>query len=272
MRNDQVSSLTDLAEEIRRQSLGLVHGGNASHIGSALSCADILAVLYGSILRNKPGAPDWADRDRLILSKGHAVVALYSVLAAMGYFAPSLLAEFGRPGTLLAGHATGGSVPGIEFSTGSLGHGLSLAVGTALALQQASSPSRVFCVISDGECQEGSVWEAALLARQWGLENLHAVIDANGQQGLGEVEGIARLESLVDKWQAFGWNVREVDGHDLAALDESLGRSGSEIPNVTIARTVKGRGVSFMENRLEWHYRSPDDSDMAEALRQLESP
>jgi transketolase len=268
----EFDTVMELARGIRRHSLCMTERASSSHVASALSCADILAVLYGSVMNHSPEASTCSGRDRLIFSKGHAAVALYSALALVGYMEPGRLAEFGTPGTALAGHVTAGEIPGIECSTGSLGHGLPLAVGTSLAIRDAGSSARVFCVMSDGECQEGSVWEAALLARQWGLDNLHAVIDANGQQGLGAVDGIVRLESLVDKWQAFGWNVREVDGHDLAALDESLGRTGSEAPNLTIARTVKGRGVSFMEDLLEWHYRSPSDSDLAQALRELEAP
>jgi transketolase len=206
------------------------------------------------------------------MSKGHAAVALYSCLASSGYFGEELLDGFGSDGTPLAGHVTAGLIAGVEVSAGSLGHGLSLATGIALSLAHQQDESRVFCLISDGECQEGSTWEAALLASHWSLPNLHVVIDANGQQGLGAVEAIANLEPLADKWLAFGWSVTTVDGHDLVELEHALSRRNDSGPCVTIARTIKGKGVSFMEDQLQWHYKSPNEEQVNLALAELGNP
>jgi transketolase len=260
-----------LAREARKHSLRMTSLAGSSHVGSALSCCDILGVLYSTVLNHRPEQPDWPDRDRFIMSKGHAAVALYAVLAESGYFDVSLLDEYGSIGTPFAGHVTAGHIPGVEFSAGSLGHGLPLAVGVALGLRKTLSDAQVFCLMSDGECQEGSVWEAALLARQWRLGNLHVVIDANAQQGLGPVSEIADLEPFGDKWAAFGWRVCEVDGHDPLALTGALHQREHDVPTVTIARTVKGRGVSFMEGRLEWHYRSPSEAELQDSIQELES-
>ena len=260
-----------LATDIRRRALRMTHHGGTSHIGSALSCADILAVLYGSVMRYHVTDPSWQARDRFVMGKGHAAVALHACLASIGYFPESLLETFGVDGSPLAGHVTAGIVPGVEISSGSLGHGLPQAVGMALAIAQRREESRVFCLMSDGECQEGSTWEAALLAPQWALSNLHVIIDANGQQGLGAVEDIARLEPLADKWLAFGWDAISVDGHDLLQLERALSRRSSR-PCVTVARTVKGKGVSFMEDQLEWHYKSPSEEELKSALAELGNP
>lgn len=261
----------ELAKDIRLHSLRMTHHAGTSHIGSALSCADILAVLYGSVMRHDPNAPSWQARDRFVMGKGHAAVALHACLASSGYFPKTVLDSFGVDGSPLAGHVTAGLVPGVDLSSGSLGHGLPQAAGIALALKIQKSQSRVFCLLSDGECQEGSTWEAALLAPQWSLSNLHVIIDANGQQGLGAVKDIADLEPLSDKWTSFGWIVNDVDGHDLMALDRALSTSASNQPAVTIARTVKGKGVSFMEDVLEWHYMSPSRQHMEMAIAELDA-
>lgn len=261
-----------LAVDIRRQALRMTHHAGTSHIGSALSCADILAVLYASVMRHKVHEPSWQTRDRFVMGKGHAAVALHACLASVGYFPESMLETFGVDGSPLAGHVTAGIVPGVEISSGSLGHGLPQAVGMALALKINDISSRVFCLLSDGECQEGSTWEAAVLARQWSLSNLHVIIDANGQQGLGRVEDIAALEPLADKWLAFGWDVTSVDGHDLVHLEQELSRSSGYQPCVTLARTVKGKGISFMEDELTWHYKSPSEEQLKLALAELGNP
>ena len=259
-----------LARRIRARSLQLTHRAGTSHVASALSCADILAVLYTSVMRHDPLEPTWPDRDRFIMGKGHAAVALYSCLSSAGYFPEELLDSFGHDGSLLAGHVTAGVLPGVEISSGSLGHGLPQAVGIAQALQVQGSESRVFCLLSDGDCQEGSTWEAVLLAPQWFLARLHVVVDANGQQGLGRVKDIADLEPFSDKWASFGWDVEAVDGHDHGALDRALSRVATRRPLVTIARTTKGKGVPYMEDRLEWHYRSPTPDELHQALEALE--
>jgi transketolase len=258
------------ARDIRMECVRMVHRARSSHIGGALSIADILAVLYGGVLRHDPQRPDWPERDRFVLSKGHACVAAYAALALRGFFPVADLNGFYQNGTKLAGHITAGT-PGVEVSTGSLGHGLSIACGLALGLLRDGSSSRVYTVLSDGECDEGSTWEAALFAPHQSLDNLIAVVDYNKIQSLGRVSEILALEPFADKWRAFGWSVREVDGHDLAELDRTL-RSvpfDRRRPSCVIAHTVKGKGVSFMENRLLWHYRPPSDDEMTRALEEL---
>lgn len=269
--NSEHSLESNLARVIRRLAMEMIATSRASHIGSALGCADIIAILYCRVLNHRVHDHAWPGRDRFIMGKGHAAVALYACLAEFGYFPKRLLDGYGEDGSKLAGHVTAGALPGIEMSAGSLGHGLPQSAGMALALKLKGSAARVFCLLSDGECQEGSTWEAALTARQWGLSNLHAIIDLNGQQGLGYTRDIADLEPLVDKWRAFGWDAAQVDGHNLVDLEVMLSRV-SDTPKVTIARTVKGRGVSFMEDQLKWHYRSPSAEELALALRELESP
>jgi len=262
-----------LAMRIRGHAVRMVSAANASHIGSCLSAADILAVLYAKILRIDPARPDWPDRDRFILSKGHAAAVLYSVLAERGFFPTEWLDTYCRDGSKLTGHATA-SVPGVEVSTGSLGHGLPIACGMALAGKRKASPGRVFCLLSDGECDEGSVWEAALFAPQHRLDNLVAIVDHNQLQGFGAVKEVLDLDPFAAKWQAFRWAAREVDGHDAAALEAVLAGVPFEPgrPSVVIAHTVKGKGVAYMENELAWHYRSPNAAQLEQAVRELERP
>jgi len=266
-----IPSSTELARRIRCHALRMAHHARASHIGSCLSCADVLAVLYHEVLRVDPGRPDWPDRDRFILSKGHAAAALYAVLAERGFFPVSRLSTFGDDGTQLATHVARHGVPGVDFATGSLGHGLSVGAGMALAGQRDGRPTRVFVLLSDGECDEGSTWEAALFAAHHGLDNLVAIVDYNKIQSFGRVSEVLGLEPLADKWQSFGWAVRELDGHEhthisgaLRAVPFTPGR-----PSVLVAHTIKGKGVSFMEDQLLWHYRSPDDAQLAAALSEL---
>ncbi|HZQ78242.1 MAG TPA: transketolase [Acidimicrobiia bacterium] len=249
----------DLAASIRLRAMEMTHRGGASHIGSGLSIADIMAVLYGRVLRVDPSDPTRYDRDRLVVSKGHAAAVVYATLAVRNFFPESWLADYHQDGQLLGGHVTAHGIPGVEVSTGSLGHGLPVGLGMALASQRFGPPYRVFVVLSDGECDEGSVWEAALLASHHGVDNLIAIIDYNKLQSLDTVERTVRLEPLGDKWRAFGWEVREIDGHD---HDELL-KAFSAVPRLSgrptcfVAHTVKGKGVPEMENRVEWHYRSP---------------
>jgi transketolase len=260
-----------LAKKIRLHALHMIHRAKSSHLGSAYSMADLLAVLYGRILRIDPHKPDAADRDRFVLSKGHACAALYAVLAERGFFPQEWLQNFYQDGAPLAGHATHVGVPGVEVSTGSLGHGLPLACGMALVGKRDRQAYRVFTLLSDGECDEGSTWEAALFAPHHGLDNLIAIIDYNQIQSLGTVKEVLDLEPFAAKWKAFGWAVREIDGHDCAQIEHALislpFESGK--PTCVIARTVKGKGVSFMENKLLWHYRSPDANEMALAQAEL---
>ena len=260
-----------LAKKIRRHALHMIHRAKSSHLGSAYSMADLLAVLYGKILRINPHKPDAADRDRFVLSKGHACAALYAVLAERGFFPKEWLQNFYQDGERLAGHATHVGVPGVEVSTGSLGHGLPLACGMALVGKRDRQAHRIFTLLSDGECDEGSTWEAALFAPHHGLDNLIAIIDYNHIQSLGPVKEVLDLEPFAAKWKAFGWAVREIDGHDCAQIESTLINLPFEPgkPTCVVAHTVKGKGVSFMENKLLWHYRSPDAEEMALALAEL---
>ncbi len=268
-RSDQ--ELLVLARQIRVKSLRMIHRAKSSHAGSALSMADLLAVLYGRILRVDPLRPDWPDRDRFILSKGHACSALYATLAERGFFPGTWLDEFYLDGSHLAGHATHTGVPGVEVSTGSLGHGLSIACGMALAGKRDAAPYRVFVLLSDGECDEGSTWEAALFAPHHHLDNLIAIVDYNKIQSLGTVKEVLDLDPLAAKWRSFGWAVREIDGHSFEQIKPALREVPAEQgkPTCIIAHTVKGKGVSFMENKLLWHYRAPDPEEMHSALSEL---
>jgi transketolase len=265
---------TDLARRVRRDVLRMVHRARASHVGTCLSIADVLAVLYSEILAVDAARPTAPDRDRFVLSKGHGGAALYAVLAECGFFPTAWLDDYCADGSRLAGHATHHGVPGVEVSTGSLGHGLPLACGMALAAKRGGRRTRVVALLSDGECDEGSTWEAALFAPQHGLDNLTAIVDYNGIQSFGRVADVLDLAPLADKWRAFRWNVEEVDGHDHAALTRSLaapvGASGR--PRAVVAHTVKGKGVSFMEDELAWHYRSPSEAELAAALAELGAP
>ena len=249
-----------LAWLIRRHGIEMTHLSGGSHIGAVLSAADILAVLYADILRYDPENPEWDGRDRFIMSKGHAGAAVYAALAESGFFAPAELKTHYQNGSRLSGHVSH-HLPGVDLSTGSLGHGLCAAAGMALAAKQDGKHHRVFAVLGDGECDEGSVWEAALFANQYRLENLVAIIDHNHMQSLDTCEKTLELEDFGAKWRAFGWNVIELNGHDHNALRSALTdtRSAGHKPTVVIANTVKGKGVSFMENDILWHYRFPHD-------------
>ena len=266
-------SAQELSLRVRRHVVRMTHRAQSAHVGGALSMADLLAVLYGGWLRVDPAAPSWPARDRFILSKGHACTALYAVLAERGFFSTDLLTSFYTDGARLAGHVTT-SVPGIEVSTGSLGHGLALACGMALAGRRDQDPYRAIALLSDGECDEGSIWEAALFAPHHRLDNLLVIVDYNAIQSLGRVKDILNLDPLADKWRAFGWGVREIDGHHHAVIEDALNGVPFEAgrPSCIVARTVKGKGVSFMEDRLLWHYRSPDAEELARALAELEGP
>ena len=262
----------ELARRIRVHAVRMTAHANASHVGTSLSMADILAILYGDVLRVDPLRPDWAARDRLVLSKGHGAAALYAALAECDFFPLDWLTRFCDDHQPLAGHVSHPGVPGVEASTGSLGHGLSLALGMALAARVDGNGTRAIVVLSDGELDEGSSWEAIMLAGHLRLGMLTAVVDANGIQSFGTVKEVLDLEPLVEKWQACGWSVAEIDGHDHVALRQALAADrddGTGRPRVVIARTVKGKGVSFMENRLEWHYRSPSGNVLQRALAEL---
>lgn len=262
-----------LATRIRVHALRMTHRARSAHIGSSLSIAELLSVLYGRVLRVDPARPDWPDRDRFILSKGHAAAAIYAVLAEQGFFSMKWLDTFYLDGSHLPGHITHG-VPGVEASTGSLGHGLSIGCGMALAGKRDRQPYRVFVLLSDGECDEGSTWEAALFAPHHHLDNIVAIVDYNKIQSFGTVKEVLDLEPLANKWQTFGWAVREIDGHDSEQIEKALLSVPfqPEQPSCIIAHTVKGKGVSSMENKLASHYMPPSDDELRQALVELGVP
>ena len=260
-----------LAKAIRLHALRMTSTGGSSHVGSVFSMADLLAVLYGKVLRHDPARPQWAQRDRFILSKGHAGAGVYAVLAERGFFPAEQLQQHCQNGSTLSGHVSHKGMPGVEVSTGSLGHGLSIGAGMAYAAALDGSDHRVVVLMSDGECDEGSVWEAVLFAAHHKLGRLLTVIDYNKIQSLAPVAETLALEPFADKWRAFGWRVLECDGHDHAALGSSLAQSPDPEgkPTCVIAHTVKGKGVSFMENAVLWHYRTARGDEFAAAEREL---
>ena len=264
------NSTKELAREIRRNALLMVHRAKASHIGSALSISDIVAVLYDKILKLTPADPKAADRDRFILSKGHGCVAVYAALAETGFFPHEDLLSYGQDHSVLMNHISH-KISGVEFSTGSLGHGLPFGAGKALAAKKLKESWRTFVLLSDGELGEGSNWEAMMFAAHHRLDNLVAIVDYNKLQSLTTVDQTLRLEPLADKARSFGWTVLEIDGHDHTALQDALSSIPWEAdkPSFLIAHTVKGKGVSFMENRVEWHYKSPTSDELAQALEEL---
>lgn len=261
----------ELANCVRIHSLNMANRGGGSHIGSALSIADILAVLYNEVLNIDPNDPHKDDRDRFILSKGHAGAAVYATLAEIGFFPIKKLDTHYQNGSDLSGHISHKNVPGVELSTGSLGHGLSVGVGMAKTAKLDNKPHKIFVLLSDGECDEGSVWEAAMFASHHKLDNLVALIDYNKIQSLASVSNTLELEPLKEKWESFGWNAVEVDGHDHAQIKNELLRvpAVDEKPTVCICHTIKGKGVSFMENSVLWHYRCPRGAEFESALREL---
>jgi len=270
MTESDIERYKNLATRVRAHVLNMTHRARSSHVGGCLSIADLLAVLYGGILRVEPSRPDWPDRDRFIVSKGHAAAAVYAVLAEKGFFPMEWLDTYCLDGSHLWGHVTYG-VPGVEASTGSLGHGLSIGCGMALAGKRDKKPYRVFILLSDGECDEGSTWEASLFAPHHHLDNITAIIDYNKLQSFGKVREVLDLEPLASKWQSSGWIVREIDGHDFGQIEKTL--SGipfePERPSCIIAHTIKGKGVSFMENQLAWHYLPVNDEQLRRALVEL---
>nr|WP_322100060.1 transketolase [Geminicoccus roseus] len=258
-----------MAREVRLNVLTTIGEAGMGHVGGDLSVTDILTTLFFDVLKLDPARPDWADRDRFILSKGHCAVALYSVLALRGFIEPELLPTFGKPLSVLNGHPNRRKVPGVEANTGPLGHGLPIAVGCAIAARLSGRDWRTFVVLGDGELQEGSNWEAAMAAGHRGLGSLTAIVDRNRfQQGAG-TEATNRLEPLADKWRAFGWDVHEVDGHDHAALLEVLRPAPGERPRFVIAHTFKGKGVSFMQDLVDWHHKVPSADQLQQALAEV---
>ena len=254
--------------QIRRIVLEQSKRAHVGHIGSALGIADIVAALYGGILRgDSPAAP---ERDRFILSKGHAALALYAALYLRGWISAARIDTFCADGSDVGVHPEH-TLPGVEFSTGSLGHGLSIGAGAALAARLQGSSRRVFVLVSDAECNEGSLWEAVMFAAHHGLGNLVAIVDLNGQQAFGYTENVLSLTPMAPRWKAFGWDVHEVDGHDVAALAKTVdGLDPAGLPHVLVARTRFGKGVSFMEGKIKWHYWPMSDDEFQQALREVE--
>jgi transketolase len=261
----------ELARRIRVHAVRMTSSGASSHGGSVLSMADVLAVLYGGVLRWDPADPRWSGRDRFVLSKGHAGAGVYAVLAECGFFPKDKLKSHYQDGSDLCGHVSHKGVAGVEVSTGSLGHGLPIGAGMAYAAKLDGANHRVIVLLSDGECDEGSNWEAILFAAHHKLANLVAVVDYNKIQSLGPVAETIQLEPFVAKWEGFGWSVLEVDGHDHAALAGALATIPfrADRPSCLIAHTTKGKGVSFMENSVLWHYRSPQGEEFRNAMIEL---
>jgi transketolase len=276
MANLDLGRLQEIAQECRVQILRMLTHAGSGHPGGSLSVIDILATLYFNRMRYDPKRPGWEDRDRLMLSKGHCVPAQYCCMAKAGYFPESRLITLRKLGSPLQGHPDRMMLPGIEAATGSLGQGLSIAVGMALGLKLAGKSARVYCVLGDGEIQEGQVWEAAMSAPKLGapdhrLDNLCVILDYNGIQLDGHVKTILDLEPVVDKWKAFGWPVLDIDGHDITQIDKALDQAESlkGRPTFIVAHTVKGKGVSFMENEPEWHGKAPKPAEAVRGIREI---
>lgn len=261
--------LAGAAAEIRGSVLRMIAQAGLGHVGGDLSVTDILATLFFGVLDLDPANPTRPDRDRFILSKGHCAAALYSTLALRGFIPAALLGSFMAPLSVLNGHPNRRKVPGVEANTGPLGHGLPIGVGSAIAARLSSSSWRTFVVLGDGELQEGSNWEAAMSAGHRGLDNLTAIVDRNRLQQGARTEDTNRLEPLADKWRAFGWEVIELDGHDHAALWAAFTAVPAGKPRCVIARTIKGKGVSFMEDRVEWHHKVPSPAQIEQALAEV---
>lgn len=270
-REPDFDAVREVAHRVRRHVLDMTSRGKSSHVGSALSMVDIVTVLYGHVMRYDPAHPKAADRDRFILSKGHAGAAVYATLAEFGFFGTDRLKDHYQNGSVFSGHVSHKGVPGVELSTGSLGHGLGVATGMAMAAMRQKRGHRVYALLSDGECDEGSNWEAILFAAHHRLRNLTVAVDYNKIQSLAPVAETLALEPFADKWRAFGWHVEECDGHDHAALLAAFHAADAAVgPAVVICHTTKGKGVSFMENSVLWHYRNAQGQEYEAAAAELE--
>ena len=270
--NLSTAELKEMAKRLRRHVITMITTAGSGHPGGSLSAADIVTALYFKVLRHDPENPQWSERDRFVLSKGHAAPVLYAALAEAGYFSVTELATLRKMDSRLQGHTDRTLTPGVEMSAGSLGIGLSFAIGISLAARLDSKTYRTYALLSDGECEEGQTWEAALAAAHFRLDNLTAMVDCNGMQLSGWTRDIMNLEPLIRKWQAFGWHAIDIDGHDfeqiLAAFPEAEKTKGK--PTVIIARTIKGKGVSFMENNVSFHGKAPTREEAEKALKELE--
>jgi transketolase len=271
--NDPSRDPAILSHRIRRHAIEMTSRGRSSHVASVLSMADILGTLYARVLNVFPERPDHPERDRVILSKGHGGAGIYAALAERGFFPIEWLRGHYQNGSVFSGHVSHKGVPGVDLSTGSLGHGLGIGAGMALAAVRGGERWKVYVVMSDGECDEGSVWEAALFAGFHRLSRLLVLIDFNKIQSLAPVAETLALEPFADEWRAFGWHVQEIDGHNHSTIETALGEKclSADKPNVVICHTVKGKGVSFMENTVLWHYRTAQGEELEAALREIDA-
>ena len=265
-----MASIEEMAKDIRKSIYQIAHFAGGGHMGASFSMADIITVLYfGSVLKYDASNPEWAERDKFILSKGHACYALYAALAKAGYFPEEKLRHVGQMGSEFGGHPKMHDIPGVEASTGALGHGLSFAIGIAYANKVDGKDSHVYVVLGDGECQEGSIWEGALSAPTLELDNLTVVVDHNKLQAMDNLENIVHMKPFADKWKAFGWNVMEIDGHNYTEIKEALLVRQAGKPTLVVANTIKGKVVSFMENVPIWHYRMPNKEELPVLMKEL---
>ena len=270
---DEIRSLQAKARQLRCDMVDVTVWAGGAHIGGALSMADVLTALYYHYLNVKPAEPGWPERDRFVLSKGHGGVGLAAVLADKGYYSKDLLMEFNHFKSPFGMHLDGNKVPGVDASTGSLGHGLSMALGMALGARFQKQSWRTYCLLGDGECNEGSVWEAAMAAHHYKVDTLMAFVDRNKMMIDGRTEDIMSLEPLGEKWKAFGWEVREIDGHDYAQIGAAIegAQATKGAPTMIICNTVKGKGVDFMEDQVKWHYGSIDSELAAKAKASIQA-
>lgn len=271
-RQELISRLEEQACQLRQDILKMIYEAGKGHPGGSFSATDLVTALYFTVMNIDPDNPDWPERDRFILSKGHACPVWYAALARRGYFNLEHLSTLRKTHSILQGHPVMNKTPGIDANAGSLGNGLSQGLGMALATRKNNCDYNVYVILGDGECQEGMVWEAAMAAGQYRPGNLYAIVDYNGLQNDGKLKDIVSLEPIVDKWKAFNWNVREIDGHDMKEIltgFEWMQKVGG--PAVLIAHTVKGKGVSFMENVVEWHGKTPDNIEMEQAINELKN-
>jgi len=258
------------AYEIRRKTLSMIYSGGAGHTGGDMSAADILTVLFYQVMRCDASRPDWPERDRYVQSKGHCVEVYLAILGDMGFFPEEELKTYGMFGSRFIGHPSR-KIPGIEICTGALGHGLSAGVGMALGARMDELPTHVYVLMGDGELAEGSIWEAAMAAGHYCLGNLTAIVDRNHLQITGNTEDVMRLEPLKQKWEAFGFHVIEIDGHDIATIRNALLHREAKKPVLVLAHTVKGKGISYMENNVKWHHGVPNAAQFATAMEELEA-
>lgn len=271
MQEYTLPDLENTAKKLRRHVITMISTAGSGHPGGSLSAADIITTLYFNIMRHDPKNPKWQDRDRFILSKGHAAPILYAALAECGYFPLEWLSTLRKTGTCLQGHTDSKLTPGVDVSAGSLGQGLSVGIGMAMAAKLDKKDYRTYVLLGDGECQEGQIWEAAMFAPKYKLDNLTAIVDLNGLQLDGFTRDIMNLEPVADKWRAFNWQVLEIDGHDIQQILDAFKNAGAVKgkPTVIIAHTVKGKGVSFMENNVDYHGKAPNKEETEKAIKEL---